>query len=57
MVEDKLSQRQRVRLEALSQANVSYIVVRPENGVTMEDYLKRAEEIESWLRKADEGIH
>jgi len=57
MVEDKLSQRQRVRLEALSQANVSYIVVRPENGVTMEDYLKRAEEIESWLRKADEGVH
>ena len=57
MVQDKLSARQRLRLEALSQANVSYIVVRPENGITLDDYLKRAEEIEEWLRKADAGIH
>lgn len=67
MGEDKLTHRQRVRLEAFSQALNSTMAVRlvpphpagvvaiAERPTTMADVFARAEEIEAWLWKVDEG--
>ena len=58
MHEDKLTHRQRIRLEALAQtqigaANGLHFNQKP----STEDILKKAEEIENWLLKADQGIN
>jgi hypothetical protein len=60
MPEDKLTHRQRVRLEALSQAIQSFMCVPPEGlheRMTLEDLMHRAEQLESWLLKAGLDIH
>lgn len=67
MGEDKLTHRQRIRLEAFSQAIAStYVVsllppeqadvvrIAPASPPTMEALISRAEMIEAWLLRADQ---
>ncbi len=53
MGEDKLSHRQRIRLESLSQAMRAPFNSMP----TIQEIFKCAEEIEAWLLKADRELN
>ena len=52
MGEDKLTYKQRVRLEALAQA-IAYNSIKMGTLNSLDDVLKEAENIENWLHKAE----
>lgn len=55
--EDKLTHRQRVRLEALAQTQQAAHLHFPDRDATTEKVLEKAEQIEKWLLAADQGVN
>lgn len=57
MPEDKLSRAERIRLESFAQATNTVLMTRDRNTrPTLGELFTQAEQIEAWLKKANESV-